>query len=313
MSVQCFLFEFRHSSEKRTKDEMIEWCNEYFKFWAFQGEQGDDDKDGNKGYLHWQGAGSLIKKRRAHEIKNVMRKDDGFLPEHFEPMATASAENIKSLEGLKKFYATKKDTRVEGPYFSADNVVEYVPIQYRGMNLWPWQATLVTTAKAECAAMEDRGVNVIYDPIGCHGKSKLACYIALNKLGFELPPLNDYKEITQAACDIFEAKQCRSPGILMMDIPRAMDKKSWTGFVTACEQMKKGHVVDVRHHYREWWFDTPSVWCFSNELPPMHTLSKDRFKIWTFKADPEHPDDASKCQLERYNYVPPAPVEPTEF
>jgi len=289
MSTQCFLFEFRHSSEKRTKDEMVAWCDDWFKFWAFQGEQGDD------GYLHWQGAGSLKKKRREQELKNVMRKDDGFLPEHIAVMATNNAENIKSLDGLKTFYATKKDTRVEGPYFS-QQVTEYIPRQYRNMTLWPWQTMLLAIAKQEIDTMEDRTVNVIYDPNGKHGKSKLSAYIELHRLGYDLPACNDYEKITQAACDMMEGDNNRSPGIMLLDIPRAMDKKSWAGFVTAMEQMKKGKVIDGRHHYRKWWFDTPSVWCFANELPPKNSLSPDRFHIWTFLDTTE----MSQCTLIDY-------------
>jgi len=294
MTTQCFLFEFRHSSEKRTKDEMVEWCNEWFKFWAFQGEQGDGNEDGEDGYLHWQGAGSLRKKRREQELKNVMRKE-GFLPEHIAVMATNNAENIKSLEGLKTFYATKKDTRVEGPYFSSQ-ASEYIPRQYRNMTLWSWQMMLLVIAKREIDEMQDRTVNIIYDPIGKHGKSKIAAYIELNKLGYDLPACNDYEKITQAACDMMEGDSNRSPGILLLDIPRAMDKKSWAGFVTAMEQMKKGKVIDGRHHYRKWWFDTPSVWCFANELPPKNSLSADRFHIWTF----EDHETIQDCNLIEY-------------
>lgn len=88
-------------------------------------------------------------------------------------------------------------------------------------------------------------------------------------------------------CDILMAKDCRTPGIVFVDLPRSMDPKRLAPFMVAIEQIKKGHVCDVRHHYKDWWFDTPQVWCFANWLPDMQYLSSDRWRIWTISPEME--------------------------
>ena len=53
----------------------------------------------------------------------------------------------------------------------------------------------------------------------------------------------------------------------------------------AIEQIKKGHVCDVRHHYKDWWFDSPQIWVFSNSKVDIQFLSRDRWILHTIDAD----------------------------
>ena len=54
---------------------------------------------------------------------------------------------------------------------------------------------------------ESDGPTLIYDPNGCKGKSTIARLAQLHHGALHLPPVNDHKELLQAACDILMAKE----------------------------------------------------------------------------------------------------------
>jgi uncharacterized LabA/DUF88 family protein len=67
---------------------------------------------------------------------------------------------------------------------------------------------------------------------------------------------------------------------VFIDLPRALEKNQLRGFLTACEQIKKGKLYDLRNFTKKWWIDSPSIWVFSNTLVDFDLLSSDRWKIW---------------------------------
>lgn len=273
--MACALYSFRLNLDKGTPEEITNWCDQWFKFWVFQHEKGDS------GYEHYQGEGSLRKKRRPTEIIGAMTRANSLTPNYMAPIPTEQASGIKNLQHLRERYAAKVDTRISGPYYST-TCDEYMPRQYRGKELTDWQEFAYNIARDECDRLLDRTIHWVYDPTGGHGKSNLASLIELEKKGIDLMVANDYTLLVQSLCDELMSTNNRAPGMLMIDLPRMLPKNQMNGFVSACEQFKKGKVVDGRNHYRKWWFDTPSVWIFSNSLPPMKGLSADRWKVWTF-------------------------------
>jgi len=271
----CALYCFRINLEYGTPEQITAWCNEWFKFWVFQHEKGDS------GYEHYQREGSLRKKRRPTEIVGAMRNQGSIVPNYIAPIPTDQAQSIRNLQHLRERYASKVDTRINGPFFSVTED-DFVPKQYRNKELTQWQAFVRSTGIHECDTLSDRYVHWVYDKEGGHGKSNLAMLLELEGKGIDLPSLNDFKELTQALCNCLKDRNNRDPGIIIVDLPRALPKSQMHGFTTACEQFKKGKVVDVRNHYSYWLFNTPSVWVFSNSKPPLGDLTADRWKIWCF-------------------------------
>jgi hypothetical protein len=251
----------------RTDDEVLDTAKKLFKKYAFQLEQGDS------GYLHYQGRGSLQKKRRFTELKALADKI-GWNDCHWSPSSTASQKG-------DCFYPTKEDTRVRGPWTDKDQPAMYVPRQYRDLEkkLHPWQQTVWDSADT----FDARSINLIYDAEGGKGKSTLASLMDLHRKGIDLPPMNDAEKLIQSVADILMARELRTPGVVFVDLPRAMDKKRLGGLYTAIEQIKKGKVYDIRYTYKEWWFDSPQIWVFTNIEPDLTLLSRDRWKIWTIE------------------------------
>lgn len=236
-----------------------------FKKWTFQLEEGHET-----GYLHYQGRGSLYKPLRVGQAIALVHKI--FPGAHLSP----TSKEVAVLGDT--FYVTKLDTRVAGPWDDRERT-KYIPYQYQGMEttLLPWQKVVWKSAEER----EPRIVNCVYDPVGGNGKSTIAVLMVLHDRGLEVPPVNDAKELVASVCDILTSKELRDPKCIFVDMPRAMEKAKLHGIYAAVEQIKKGYVYDLRYRYREWWFDSPQVWVFTNTEPDLNLLSRDRWRVWT--------------------------------
>lgn len=239
------------------------WCKTWAKNWSFQLEKGEQTEN-----LHFQGIISLKTKRTKPECLKIINP----LPEYFEPIC-----NKNLAAGSESFYVTKPDTRIDGPWTDKDTIT-FIPYQYKDLenNLYPWQQHIWDNAHIR----EPRTVNLILDRKGCQGKSTLAALMELHGKGIDMPPVNDADKLIQSLADILIGTENRTPGVIFIDIPRAMKQDKLYGLYTAIEQIKKGKVVDVRYSYKQWWFDSPQIWVFTNTVPDMAYLSTDRWKIW---------------------------------
>jgi hypothetical protein len=245
-------------SKTTTHEQIVEQLNIHCKKWTFQLEESVS------GYLHYQGRVSLKVKARRGPNLNLL--------EHWSATSNPHQDDT--------FYVTKTDTRVEGPWSDRD-IIKYIPRQYRNLQLRVWQQLIVDKSEE----YDNRKINIIYDPIGNKGKSTIAAYCALFKKGIFMPPVNDHKELLQAACDICMAKDERAPNPIFIDLPRAMDKSRLNGIYTAIETLKTGYTYDLRFKYKEWWIDSPCIWVFSNREPDTDLLSRDRWNFWEFQGE----------------------------
>jgi hypothetical protein len=235
-----------------------------FKKWVFQLEESDG------GYRHYQGRGSLIKRRRKQELLPVLRSaglDD------LDVRPTITTEHTK-----EAFYQTKADTRVDGPWKDTDTEL-YIPRQYRGLmdRLYPFQQKVIDSV----FEFDSRAIQLVYCQFGAKGKSTIAALCCLHYGCIRIPAVNDAEKLIASVCDILHAKKERNPRAVFLDLPRAMDKTKLRGIYTAIEEIKCGYVYDLRYTYKDWWFDSPAVWVFTNIEPQMDYLSPDRWKIWT--------------------------------
>lgn len=291
-------YDFRYNN-KFTPEEIKSFLNGIAKHYVFQLERSD------KGYEHYQGRLSLIKKRRQPEALKLFKEP----PNYFQP--TVNPEYFKG----DAFYMTKEDTRIAGPWKDTDKD-EYIPRQYKGLldRLYPYQQKIWDTRQV----FEPRKINLVYDPTGNNGKSSIASLCELYGDGIDVPPMNDMKEIIQLICDECMSKKLRNPSPIFIDLPRAMDKSRLFGIYTAIEQIKKGKLYDTRYNYKSWWIDSPQLWVFTNVMPDLAMLSKDRWVVYTINKqkefepykpvlkdlaeDTEEPDDLGD--------VPIVPIEP---
>jgi len=260
------VYDVRHNFKDVSIDEFKAFLPRIAKKWCFQIERGDN------GYEHYQGRISLIKKRRKSELLSMIRgMENGIAFHYIKP--TVSKEHLKTA-----FYCLKEDTRIDGPYRDTDEV-RYIPRQFRNKmeTLRPFQKHIWDTKDV----FNDRYINFIYCMKGNNGKTVIASLCELYANGIDLPPVNDSKELIQSMCDICVGQNLRNPNPVFIDLPRAIPKDRLFGIFTACEQIKKGKLYDLRYKYKAWWIDSPNIWVISNAKPNLSYLSIDRWKIWT--------------------------------
>lgn len=262
MPSEIAVFAWRHSATSE-HGVWIEWCKKWGKAWTFQKEKGDT------GYEHYQGLISLKVRRTVSAAKKIIA-ETSVLPQYFEPIANS---NIKA--GTEAFYASKPDTRIDGPWTDKDQPL-YVPRHVREMEiLFPWQKTIVDSAKI----YDGRAIDCIVDAPGNKGKSCLASYIRVYKIGMGIPFINDHKDLMRMFMDMPKMP------LYILDMPRAIAKDRLNQLWAAIETVKSGYAYDDRYHWRHEDFDRPRIWVFTNEPPDTRCLSEDMWRFWRITED----------------------------
>lgn len=263
MENACCVFDF--TAFNYELEQIKEIMKKEAKAWCFQKEECP-----STGTQHFQGRMSLKTKLRPSTCEKKWMK------EYKIKVSTTSNENKDNY-----FYVMKDETRIEGPWSDTD-VVKYIPKQYRIDKLYPWQEHV---GKYE---YDTRKINVLRCGLGNKGKSTIAHITRLNKNGVVLPCVNDAKQLVESCCDILMAKELREEIIIFIDMPRAMTKDRLYGMWSAIESIKSGYVYDMRNKYKEWDFDSPTIWVFTNEEPDRSLLSGDRWEMWDMMFDGDY-------------------------
>lgn len=266
-------YDFTSFEEDRTI--VIAWCKKYAKKWCFQQEE--CPSSGNK---HFQGRISLKLKKRVTEIK----KDN--LKFHFSVTSTINKDN--------DFYVTKEESRIDGPWSNEDEeAVETTQLKiFREFTLRPYQEWI----KDEAQRFDMRAINLIYDKTGNMGKSIFAEYMESLKIIEEIPP---YRLMD----DIFQWVYCRPKRqAYFIDLPRGMKKDRLGDLYAGIEIIKNGVCYDKRNYAKKARFNRPRIFVFTNELPELSLMSKDRWVIHTINDDHElevyDPDAATQPESE---------------
>lgn len=253
MTGQCCVWDIRVSEDKITQSDLAKLFKHIAKKWCFQLEKGEQTE-----YLHYQCRVSLKTVARASELKKRLNNLECYIT----PTSNENRDN--------NFYVSKDETRVSGPWKDDD---PYIPRQVREItHLRYWQQQIIESAKV----WDTRTINIVYDPIGNHGKTTIKTYIGAHKIGRALPFMNDYRDLLRIVMDTPKVP------LYIIDIPRALKKDQLFQFFSGVETIKDGYAYDDRYHFKEEYFDCPTVWVFMNTIPDTDYLSKDRWCFWQF-------------------------------
>jgi hypothetical protein len=264
MTTQVSQYDFRQSADVVTVEDMKATLRELASRWTFQREVSDG------GYNHYQGRLSLKKKRRVAELKQLWRNqyDNGSLkaplPNYIEPTSNPSKGEV--------FYATKLDTRVEGPWSDKDEtkVLTRQLQNFMKFEYYPWQVKVMEIVKQ----YDERAIHIIYDQHGDLGKSVFCEYLEYTDHGFEIPPFRQMEDIMAFVMNFKPAKA------YLVDMPRGMKKDKLGEFYSGLESLKNGFAYDKRYEGRKLRFDRPQIIVFTNHLPDFNLMSKDRWRVW---------------------------------
>ncbi len=257
----CACYDFRYNADDLTPEDIRDLFKGIVKKYVFQKEQGDN------GYLHYQGRLSLIKKRRKPEaIKLFVRA-----PNYFEP--TCNPEFYRG----DAFYQMKLDTRIEGPWQDTDPmpVLTRQIQEFLKWKLRPYQVRIYE----EASIFDMRKINLIWDTTGNCGKSLLSEYMEYKGLAEEVPPFRLMDDIFQWVATR-PIRKC-----YIVDMPRGMKKDRLGDFYSGIEVIKNGVAYDKRNRATKIRFDRPRIFVFTNTLPQLELMSKDRWVIWKINKD----------------------------
>lgn len=249
--------------DKLTLDVTI---RKHCKKWRYQLEKGDS------GYEHFQGRVSLKEKVRlatAITLFNVREI-------HWSITSKENRDN--------DFYTCKEESRVEGPWKDTDPQPMYIPRQIRGIELRPWQQSIVDSAEV----FDTRHINIILDNKGNIGKTTLKTWVRCHGIGRFIPFVNDYKDMMRIVMD------CPKEKLYIIDIPRAIQKDRLFQFYAGIETLKDGYAYDDRYHFKDECFDSPVIWVFTNVEPERNLLSADRWRFWEVQGKD---GDLARCAL----------------
>lgn len=241
---------------------VIKALREIGKKWSFQQERSAE------GRLHYQGKVSLHKRKRFNEMLALVRPTP-LCSAHWSPSSTNSGASFS--------YVTKLDTRAAGPWHDTDEPVEpfIMPDDIKEIAmLRPWQTAVTTWAL--WPIYERRKIAVIVDLIGGIGKTTMKRWLQCNHRDHVqvIPPLSDPKDMAQFIMST------RRPNIrcYIVDIPRACtDPKVLARLYGGLETIKDGSCYDTRYKGREMVFTPPRVLVFTNTIPDIKWMSKDRW------------------------------------
>lgn len=292
-SAECALWAYNVLKEHCSREQLDMVHQQLFKYAVFQLEVGTV-----AGKEHWQCEGSLITRASKSGLLERLAML-GFDRTHWtcDPIPTAQAKMIKNINMLKLRYANKAETRVDGPFEYSMEEPQYIPIQSRGITLRAWQQRVLDTVERDCNDGEWRVINYLYDPIGKQGKGTLRSFVSTRRLGHLMPNFDRPELIIQAAENMFRGKDTRQPKLCIWDVPRDTERKVHKAILRAAETVKDGIVCDPRHNYKEWVFDSPCIWIFSNEPPMLKGLSKDRWRCYRLEDGNLELYDPYGCEI----------------
>lgn len=253
-------FDLTIPAERHDKDQIIKVFLDIAKKWVFQLEKGEET-----GYLHYQCRISLSTKKRLHQmIKLVNTVLEGAC---VKPTSTTAFVS-------KDFsYVMKNDTRIDGPWSDKDNEKpHYIQKRFLGKINWlSWQKSVISMINKD---PDDRTVNIIIDSQGNQGKSFLTTYLGTFKKAVRIPQQPEARDIMRM---VMNMDKC---SCYFIDLPRGISQNSQNSMYSAIEEIKNGYAFDDRYKFKDEYFEPPHVWVFTNTIPDIKLLTKDRWVFW---------------------------------
>lgn len=280
--------------DRATLDEVRDFFRIYCKRWCFQQEQGAET-----GYLHYQCRISLISKKRVPTMITWLSE--------LKPGWHVSPTSNPSFYTGNEFYVMKVDTRIDGPWSDREDInTTMIPTRLRAEPTWkPWQQTVIDMISVP---PDDRVINVIVDTTGNNGKSFLTLWLMSRNKCERIPQQKDARDIMRMIMNL-PKRTC-----YFIDLPRGTSHKDQNSVYAAIEEIKNGYCYDDRYCFKREIFEPPHVWVFTNELPQVHLLSRDRWCYWKIidnRLQPYQPVQEQPHQIQHIHWGSRGPLSLT--
>lgn len=255
-------FRWTVPDDLKSNDEILhKWVIEHLDKYIYQFE--DIVTNGRHNY-HYQGYGHLRSQLRAKQIKTLAMESNGSVSGiEVQPACTEGITNLQA-------YSMKVKSRVRGPW--ADKQI------YLGAdlisNLYPWQQSIKDEVETH---PDNRSISVVYNPEGNIGKSAFCKYMS-----FHHKTLSVGWAKTGDLLNLVSKNQNRTA--YFFDLSRTRPK-DWASddIYAAMEGIKNGHFINTKYETCEVLMKIPHVWIFTNTLPRLSAMSRDRWRIFEIR------------------------------
>lgn len=163
---------------------------------------------------------------------------------------------------------------------------------YKNIVWKQWQEQILAIVDKD--VVDNRTIHWIYDKTGNKGKSTLANYLEMYKDAY----------IFQGGKHADLYRHYNYNKVVIYDLPRDYTDNNDSLYATM-ECLKNGYILDTKYEGQKKRFRPPHIFVFSNSLPNVSKLSKDRWNIIDL-------DDVNKVCKEGYEIVE-KPIENNEI
>lgn len=211
---------------------------------------------GETGNVHLQGV---------MRFKKKIRKPTKVVPvkgAHWEKMKGTTEQAIR--------YASKEDTRVDGPWFyGVKRPIELKYLKYEDM--YDWQKEVVDLCKEE---PDDRSIRWYWEPDGGVGKSALVRHLCIEQDAIVMS--GKAADMKYGIAQYAEKNMGNGPRVVIFDVPRSnLEYLSYTGI----EEIKNGTFYSSKYESGMVLINPPHVLVFANEPPKYEAMSADRWRV----------------------------------
>ena len=250
-----------HQKKLPSVAKLKTFLNQVTEYNVFQTERGE-----KKQKLHYQGVFTLFGPRQSKiQVLNLFR-------ESFGNIAGLTLSKVHDKLAIMK-YVTKKETRVDGPYYGGK--FEKFDEKMSKMKLLPWQEKLyeflLQTNKDQI--FRQRKIIWLEDQTGNSGKSELQKWLRVGQRSITARklPVSSVDRLISAVSKVVNSE---SVELFMIDLTRTRgETQSYEDLFAAIEDIKNGYLVDTMYgKYNEVIFDRPLIIIFSNK--PLSDFSK---------------------------------------
>lgn len=272
---QICVYDFTCKCDRVASSDAVKtFLRKIAKKWTFQKELGT-----KTGFLHWQGRVSLRVKVRPKAALSLFNQE--WEPGWGQLSITSGDEAAKMYLDGTAFYCQKDDTRQGGPWTDKDPVPQYETMEVQKLEKWglrAWQMEICDLI----TGYDGRSINVVYCPKGNIGKSSFTEWLEFKDIAYEIPMMRLMEDIMQAVMNINISRKWSA---FTIDMPRAMNKEKLYDFFSGIECLKNGVAYDKRYQFKKLRFNRPHIWIFTNDVPDVGMMSRDRWKIWQVYKD----------------------------
>lgn len=244
----CFTYN-NHTLEIASSISSI--CSKYCDKYVFQEEKGSEGTPHLQGYLRFK------TKRRPWSL---------FPDKHIHWEITRSPRASVT-------YCSDKNKRLDGGRIWAGGIPELEMVNVKTIcrsDFYKWQSRVLELLKNQ----SDRSILWIYEAKGNTGKSSLVKYLAVHESAIVLS--GKAADIKYGIVKFYEQHR-RYPNLICVDVPRT--RREFLQY-SAIEEVKNGCFFSGKYEGMMCVFNNPTIVCFSNSMPDLKSMSRDRWDIY---------------------------------